>query len=118
LITGTNIDKDELIKASKTAIRFNQGKPDWTQVDFKAFEPMIRVLEFGAQKYAKGNWRKGLSKDNILASLQRHVGELIDAVNTGEEEIDHESGLHLIGHILCNCMFYSRLHVIDKEKTA
>jgi NTP pyrophosphatase (non-canonical NTP hydrolase) len=109
-----NVSTDVTILAEK-AMRFNQGKPDWTQVDFKAMEPMIRVLEFGAKKYAKGNWRKGLSKESCLNSLQRHVGELIDAVNKGQEETDHESGLHLIGHIMCNCMFYSALHVMNEQ---
>jgi hypothetical protein len=101
---------------SNEAMRFNQGKPDFTLVDFKSLEPMVRVLEFGANKYARHNWRKGLSKENILGSLQRHVGKLIDKVNKGEDEVDEETLIHEIGHIMCNCMFYSALHVQSEEK--
>lgn len=97
------------------ALRFNQGKPDYTLLDFQSLEPMVRVLEFGARKYARDNWRKGLAKENILGSLQRHVGKLIDKVNQGKDEVDDETGIHEIGHIFCNCMFYSALHVNKQE---
>lgn len=101
-------------------IRHNAGKPDYTLIDYKSLEPMVRVLEFGAGKYERNNWRLGgpnSEKLKILESLQRHIGELIDAVNMGTPEIDHESHEHLIGHILCNSMFYSFYHVIGKEHT-
>jgi hypothetical protein len=98
------------------AIRYNVGKPQFSLVDYGALIPMIRVLEFGAKKYARNNWRKGLSKENLLDSMMRHVGELIDAVNTGGDELDHESQIHLIGHIMCNAMFYSKLYVENKEQ--
>lgn len=63
---------------------------------------MIQVLEFGATKYEPFNWQRGLDKREILESLQRHLAKLFDG-----EEIDTESGLHHIGHIMCNAMFYS-----------
>lgn len=78
---------------------------------------MVRTLEYGAKRYAPNNWRKGgdkTTKLNILQSLQRHVGELIDAVNEGKDELDPESGEHLIGNIGCNCMFYAYHHVVKR----
>lgn len=105
-----------MIEEKDKAQRFNQGKRKWSYVHFKAFEPMIEVLEFGALKYAPNNWRKGLDKLETLESIQRHVGELIDKVNTGEEEIDAESLKPIIGHIMCGCMFYSSLFTINKNK--
>jgi hypothetical protein len=80
---------------------------------------MTRTLKFGEHKYSRGNWRLGgpkTSKIEILKSLQRHVGELIDAVNEGRPEIDEDSGEHLIGNIGCNVMFYAYHHVINKKE--
>lgn len=91
-------------------LRYNEGKRKWSLVNFKALEPMIEVLEYGATKYEPFNWQKGLNDKEILESLQRHLAKLFDG-----EEIDNESGLHHIGHILCNAMFYS--YFLNKNKT-
>ena len=89
-------------------LRYNTGKRKWSLVHFQSFELMIEVLEFGAKKYAPKNWQLGMDKSEILESLQRHVARLFDG-----EEIDKESGLHHIGHIMCNAMFYS--YYVNKE---
>jgi len=82
--------------------RKNKGKVQWSLVDFKSLEPMVRVLEFGVLKYGRENWKKGLEKREILESLLRHAFSLINGETT-----DKESGEPHIGHILCNAMFYS-----------
>lgn len=86
----------------KLGDRKNQGKLQWNLVDFPSLEPMIRVLMFGAQKYAPHNWKKGLKVTEIIDSLMRHLV----ALNDGEDN-DPESNLPHIGHILCNAMFLS-----------
>ena len=91
-------------------LRYNEGKRKWSLVHFRSLEPMIEVLEYGANKYAPKNWQKGLDKSEILESLQRHVAKLFDG-----EDIDQESGLHHIGHIMCNAMFYSYFLSDKKE---
>jgi len=83
------------------AMRFNTGKPQWSLVHFKSLEPMIRVLEFGALKYAPKNWQKPMPLDQILESMQRHLASIFDG-----EEVDSESGISHMGHIMCNAMFY------------
>lgn len=90
----------------KKALRYNQGKPKWSLVHFKSLEPMVKVLMYGANKYAKDNWKNGLDRQEILDSMQRHLAALIDG-----SEIDPESQEHHIGHIMCNCMFYSFFNV-------
>lgn len=82
--------------------RFNEGKPKWSLVHFESLVPMIRVLEFGARKYAPENWKKGLDLKEILESMQRHLAALMDG-----EETDKESGISHMGHIQCNAMFYN-----------
>jgi len=88
--------------------RYNDGKLKWSYVHFASLEPMVRVLMFGAQKYEPFNWQKGLKKDEILESMQRHLAKLIDG-----EVNDPESGLPHIGHIQCNAMFYQ--YMVNKE---
>ncbi|MFN8317179.1 MAG: dATP/dGTP diphosphohydrolase domain-containing protein [Chitinophagales bacterium] len=44
------------------ADRFNEGKEKWGLVHFGSLKPMVRVLEFGADKYSEDNWKKGLDK--------------------------------------------------------
>lgn len=90
------------------ALRFNAGKAQYSMISLEAFEPMIRVLEFGAQKYARNNWKKGLKKSQILDSMLRHLKAMLEG-----EEIDPESGLAHIGHIQCNAMFLGHKSVIE-----
>lgn len=84
------------------AMRFNEGKPKWNLVHYKSLEPMVRVLEFGALKYAPRNWQKPMPLEEILNSMQRHLAALMDG-----EEFDKESKIHHMGHIMCNAMFYN-----------
>lgn len=59
-------------------------------------------MEFGAQKYAPDNWKKGLDKKEILESTMRHLAALMDG-----EDKDKESGISHMGHIQCNAMFFN-----------
>lgn len=122
--------------AENKALRYNSGKPQWSLVEFKSLEPLVRVLEYGAHKYSlfstengqtikgseisieeskkytlissgRDNWKLGLDKTEILESLSRHLFALMDG-----EKVDSESGISHIGHILCNALFYSHY---DKE---
>lgn len=81
-------------------LRFNESKVKWSLVDFDCFEDMVKVLEFGAKKYAAWNWKKGLKITEVMESLQRHQ----NAIAKGEN-LDPESKLPHIGHLQCNAMF-------------
>lgn len=89
------------MKEKEKALRYNIGKPKWSLVHYKSLEPLVRVLEFGANKYARDNWKKGLDLQEILDSTQRHLAAMIDG-----EEFDKESTLPHSGHIMCNMMFF------------
>ncbi len=86
------------------ALRYNAGKPDWSLVEFAGLEEMVRVLEMGAKKYARGNWKNGngLSFNECMSSLLRHAHAWLAG-----EDVDPESGRSHIGHIQCNAMFLS-----------
>jgi hypothetical protein len=86
----------------KSAIRYNSGKLRWSLVDFDALEDMVKVLEFGTEKYTADNWKKGLKTNEIAESMMRHLFAYLRG-----EDIDPESGLPHTGHIMCNAMFLS-----------
>lgn len=92
----------DIISRVKTegAMRFNDGKLEWSLVDFKSLEPMVRVLEFGAKKYSRDNWKRGLETTKIVESTLRHLFAFLDG-----ETNDKESNLPHLGHAMCNLMF-------------
>lgn len=90
--------------------RDNKNKPKWALVDFKSLEPMVEVLEYGATKYGEFNWAKGLPYTEIVESLLRHVFSFLEG-----QDMDEESKLHHIGHILCNAMFLSHMCLYRKD---
>ncbi len=82
--------------------RDNTGKVKWSLLPDNTLIPMIRVLEFGAIKYAPHNWKKGLPVTEICESLKRHLISFMEG-----EDIDQESLQEHIGHIQANAMFLS-----------
>lgn len=83
------------------ATRYNEGKPEWSLVDFPSLLPLVRVLMFGKEKYNRNNWKKGFNKQELLDSLLRHTL----ALASGEEN-DPEHGLPHTAGIFFNTMAY------------
>jgi len=90
------------------ALRYNEGKIKWSLVDWKSLEPMVRVLEMGAKKYAPYNWSKGMPVTEVSESLLRHMFAYLD----GELD-DNESKIEHLGHVMCNCMFL--IHIMREK---
>src|SRR3954471_9914104 len=87
------------------ALRYNQGKPQYSMLDLKCFEHCAYVLEFGAKKYSRDNWKLGMTVSSLLDSMLRHIA----AIQSGEVD-DPESGLPHIGHLQCNAMFLGNIN--------
>ena len=80
--------------------RYNEGKLDWTLIDFNTLIPVVKVFTFGEKKYGKFNWKKDLKEKNEpLKSAFRHM----IAINNGEH-YDSESGELHAAHVICNMM--------------
>lgn len=89
--------KEYLAMAAMQAARYNKGKPKLSYLlsAHHANEGLARVFEFGAKKYARDNWLKGLPKEEVIDSLLRHLqayerGELTDP----ESELPHVAHIH------------------------
>ncbi|WP_206153385.1 dATP/dGTP diphosphohydrolase domain-containing protein [Cloacibacillus porcorum] len=83
-----------------TALKFDEEK---IQLDLLPIVPLYgvaRVLMFGAKKYTKNNWRKGLAWGRCYAAALRHLF----AWWSGETN-DPETGLNHLDHALCEIMF-------------
>ena len=54
-----------------SGLRYNTGKLKWSLVDYPSLEPLVKVLEFGAEKYSVDNWKQGLQTKEIIESINR-----------------------------------------------
>jgi len=81
-------------------LRYNNGKAELHPVPTSLKMAVAKTLMYGAQKYAKGNWRKGMSWTAVSDCLERHMSCWLDG-----EEIDEESGLPHLYHAACNIAF-------------
>jgi hypothetical protein len=93
---------------SNQALRYNNGKLQWSLVDFDSLEGLVKVLEYGATKYSKNNWKKGMPVTQVSESLMRHLFAFLKG-----EDVDPESGCRHISHVMCNAMF---IEYIMREK--
>lgn len=93
------------------ALRFNDGKLDWTLLDFESLVPMVEGMTYGATKYARNNWKN--TCDDPMQHIQSAFRHLIAIANG--EEFDKESGVRHTGHIMDNMMMYN-FHTKDVSK--
>ena len=87
---------------NRSMTRENTGKPKLSYIlDFPNSNAEVsRVLEMGADKYSRHNWKDGAPMTEIMDSLMRHL----TAFHNGED-IDEESGQSHMAHVICNANF-------------
>ena len=82
-------------------LKLDSEKLQWSLLPIWVLSGVVRVLMFGAKKYAPGNWQKvDNAKVRYTNALKRHLF----AIDSGEE-VDSESGLKHIWHLTCNAVF-------------
>lgn len=77
--------------------RYNSGKPDLTLIPLITLYDEAKVWEYGAKKYARNNWQKGMNWSVPLACALRHLAKF-----QAGEDLDEETGLPHIAHAMCN----------------
>lgn len=77
-----------------------EGKIPFEFIPLRTLTGAARVLQHGAAKYGRKNWRK----DKIMAStyqgaIMRHLSAYYEG-----ETVDPDSGCNHLSHIIANCM--------------
>lgn len=92
-------------------VKHDQGKPDWTLLPFDALEEVVKVLDFGAQKYSRDNWQKvEPHRERYGAAALRHFVAWFNG-----ETIDKESGRHHLACAVC-CLLFLLWHDLRDGK--
>ena len=89
-----------LKKDNSEFIKYDNSKNMLSLIEPKFIEGLGQVLTYGANKYAKDNWKKCNDLDRYHDALLRHLYAYL-----GGEENDSESGLSHLDHISANVMF-------------
>lgn len=93
-------------------MKFDAGKLRYDLLPVLALEEVVKVLTFGASKYAPNNWRYVDDLfDRYFAAAQRHQW----AIKKGETD-DQESTYHHYAHAICCLMFMLELELEKQNK--
>lgn len=94
------------VSAPMAGIKHDHMKRDFTLLPWDSVEEIVKVLEFGAAKYARDNW-KNVEADRYVKAAFRHLV----AYSQGEQN-DKESGMPHLAHLGCCVLF---LLSLEKE---
>lgn len=99
------------VQSSRGAgLKFDGGKPQMRLLPPVAMLEMAKVMTFGAEKYEADSWRQVEgANERYLDALGRHYNAWCRG-----EEVDDESGLSHMAHIMCNAAFLLELD-LDSE---
>lgn len=90
------MSRPELVQGHKD----DQGKDPWSLAPFDAFSAIVKVLRFGAEKYAPRNWEKGMLWSRPFDALMRHLTAWWDG-----EKKDADTGYSHLWHAGCCIVF-------------
>ena len=80
--------------------KFDNGKDPWHLLPTDAVKGIVKVLGFGAAKYAERNWEKGMSWSRVYSALLRHLTAWFEG-----EKKDSETGYSHLWHAGCCILF-------------
>jgi len=96
----------------KPGTKADAEKPRWDLLPLSLLTPVVRVLTFGARKYADDNWQHvPNARRRYFAACMRHLA----AWQSGEKR-DPESGESHLAHALCCLIFLFWFDLRDRPK--
>ena len=81
-------------------MKFDQEKTDWTLLPWSEVEDVVKILEFGAKKYARDNWQQIEPKERYIKAAFRHLIAYVKG-----EKNDSETGMSHLAHAVCCLLF-------------
>lgn len=94
-------------------VKYDSGKPRMSLIPPDALVEVAKVMTFGAEKYDKNNWRKGISYERLLDAAERHI------IKFGShlwEDVDEESGINHLAHAIVNLMMLLQFELEGRSK--
>lgn len=94
-------------------MKFDSGKLDYTLIPWDGLEEIVKVLEFGAKKYARDNWRhvEGAEQRYLAAAIRHLVAYQI------QQPTDEETGISHLAHAGCCLLFLLALEKRNGSNT-
>lgn len=100
------LDRATAVLANVIARLLDRKDPPNCGDVLRGFLHTVRVLEFGAKKYAKGNWAKGMGWSTCYTCTLSHLTKyLARDVTDPRAALDEESGVNHLAHAMCNLLF-------------
>lgn len=75
-------------------------KEPWHLLPFDALQGIVKVLWYGAQKYAERNWEKGMAYSDVYGGVLRHLSSW-----WRREDKDPETNYSHLWHAGCGILF-------------
>jgi hypothetical protein len=96
----------------RKALHFSQGKVGLDQLPVEILMEWATVFDYGAEKYARNNWRSGTEWHEFYGSAFRHLIKWWLG-----EDIDPETGLNHMAHALWNIatLRYYQIHGLGHD---
>lgn len=91
--------------------KFDGGKLEWEMMPEEALEEVMKVLQFGANKYGKWNWLDNADEaeyTRIMNAIERHFKKFKKG-----QDLDEESSLRELAHIIVNCLFLLQFQCLN-----
>lgn len=97
--------------ACKPGTKLDAGKLQWSLLPLRLLEPVVRVLMFGARKYAPDNWK------HVPDALDRYYDATIRHVTSWQdgERTDPETGESHLAHAIC-CLLFMLWHEAKDQR--
>ena len=91
--------------AATLGVKYDKDKPKWNLLPWDELEDVVKVLTFGAKKYAPDNWKFVDDANNrYMDAAMRHL-----VAHQQGETRDDESGESHIAHAIC-CLLFMLWH--------
>jgi hypothetical protein len=76
-----------------------EGKVDYSTLPLHVLEDLARVMQTGAEKYGRFNWRRdSIEARTYIAAIMRHTIAWAEG-----QSFDHDSGIHPLAHVMACC---------------
>lgn len=86
--------------APSVGIKYDSQKPRPSLLPFDSIEEILKVLEYGAQKYAPDNWKHVVPRSRYIDAAFRHMFQW----QAGENN-DQETNISHLAHAATNLLF-------------